>query len=374
VGARSTFLLLAALASGCASTASSRGNVPLSVRVKPAPVPTAAGTMIDYELGVGKVSALGLEPSRVEVRSGSAGGEVLKTYEGAELARYLVPTPEGWPDVAVVLVGLNLPAGAPVPGELHHAVTFADGSVASGGVATVSTAAPVAILPPVMGERWWMANGPTTLPIYHRNARIPAGAVDYYSERFAIDFLQLGKDGLPFSGDGSRNVDWYCYGADLLAVADGTIVDARDGVPENLPMAGRAVPMTMQNIGGNSIVLDVGDRHDRFAFYAHAIPGSLTVKIGDRVKAGQVLGKLGNSGNSDAPHLHFHVCDGVGPLGTANESLYCDGLPFVVPSFVLLGVTGPEFMVDRRPWSPAGAPQLRTDELPLKDQVVNFGR
>ena len=63
-----------------------------------------------------------------------------------------------------------------------------------------------------------------------------------------------------------------------------------------------------------------------FAFYAHLQPKGIRVKVGDKVRRGQVLALLGNSGNSDAPHLHFHVTDGNSPLGA-------EGLPYVIESF-----------------------------------------
>ena len=68
----------------------------------------------------------------------------------------------------------------------------------------------------------------------------------------------------------------------------------------------------------------------RFAFYAHLQPGSVRVKVGDTVKTGQVLGLLGNSGNSDAPHLHFHIMDGPRPLSS-------NGLPYRFSSFTSKG-------------------------------------
>ena len=112
------------------------------------------------------------------------------------------------------------------------------------------------------------------------------------------------------------------YGAEVLAVANGLVVATKDGIPENVPgITSRAVPITSETVGGNHIVLDLGG--GRYAFYAHFQPGSLKVKVGDRVTRGQVIGLVGNSGNSTEPHLHFHISDGVSPLGS-------EGLPYVL--------------------------------------------
>jgi murein DD-endopeptidase MepM/ murein hydrolase activator NlpD len=110
--------------------------------------------------------------------------------------------------------------------------------------------------------------------------------------------------------------------------------------------------------------------HDRgrYGLYAHLIPGSLRVKVGDRVRRGQVLGRLGNSGNSDAPHIHFHLCDANSPLG-------CEGLPYVMERFEVVGrLELPDDLKSLRPWSPAAghAPEPRTREIPLENQVVRF--
>ena len=87
----------------------------------------------------------------------------------------------------------------------------------------------------------------------------------------------------------------------------------------------RAVPITSETVGGNHIVLDLGG--GRYAFYAHLQPGSLKVKVGDRVTRGQVIGLVGNSGNSTEPHLHFHISDGVSPLGSEGLPYVLDGTP-----------------------------------------------
>jgi murein DD-endopeptidase MepM/ murein hydrolase activator NlpD len=107
------------------------------------------------------------------------------------------------------------------------------------------------------------------------------------------------------------------------------VTSVRDGVPENVPLApSRAVRMNRENISGNYVIVDLGN--DAFAFYGHLKPGSIRVQRGQRVLKGQVLASLGNSGNSDAPHLHFHLAD-------ANDPLAAEGLPFTLDSFAVLG-------------------------------------
>jgi murein DD-endopeptidase MepM/ murein hydrolase activator NlpD len=82
------------------------------------------------------------------------------------------------------------------------------------------------------------------------------------------------------------------------------------GIPENVPLSPtHAVPMTLETAAGNHVILSLRNGH--YAFYAHLQPGSIRIKPGDRVRRGQVLGLLGNSGNSNAPHLHFHISNGI---------------------------------------------------------------
>jgi murein DD-endopeptidase MepM/ murein hydrolase activator NlpD len=113
-------------------------------------------------------------------------------------------------------------------------------------------------------------------------------------------------------------------------------------------------------VGGNHIVVDMGAGH--FAFFAHLQPGSQRVKRGDRVKSGQIIALLGNSGNSTEPHLHFHMSDGVSPLGA-------EGIPYAVPAFEVVG---------RCQLSAAGVRCVRgpavtvRDGMPLQNQLVRF--
>src|SRR5262249_6401837 len=147
-------------------------------------------------------------------------------------------------------------------------------------------------------------------------------------QRFAIDWTQIGEDGKPFQGDRSRNSNFYAYGAEVLAVANAVVADVKDGIPDNDP-GKKAVPITLETIGGNYVILDLG--RGNFALYAHLQPKSIRVRVGQKVRRGQVLALLGNSGNAEGPHLHFHVTN-------ANSVLGAEGVPYVFESFDLQGI------------------------------------
>ena len=118
----------------------------------------------------------------------------------------------------------------------------------------------------------------------------------------------------------------------------------------------------MDTVGGNHVILNIGG--GTFAFYAHLQPGSLKVKAGDKVRRGQVIGLVGNSGNSTEPHLHFHVGDANSPLG-------CEGLPYALDTFEVqgrIGAPGAKFTA----WTPLPAPEARKKEMPLANVVVRF--
>ncbi|HSK58309.1 MAG TPA: M23 family metallopeptidase [Actinomycetospora sp.] len=118
-------------------------------------------------------------------------------------------------------------------------------------------------------------------------------------QRDAIDFVEV-VDGRTHGGDGSRLEDFAIFGQPVLAVADGRITEAVDGLPD-LPVGG----YTRQDMAGNHLVLDIGGGH--FVLYGHLQQGSLRVRAGELVRAGQVIGQVGDSGNSGEPHLHLQV-------------------------------------------------------------------
>jgi murein DD-endopeptidase MepM/ murein hydrolase activator NlpD len=170
------------------------------------------------------------------------------------------------------------------------------------------------------------------------------------SRRYAFDWVQV-QNGEMHAGDESSNTSYFGYGEALVAVADGVVVSVMDEVPENLPGRAPALPITLANTTGNKVVLDIGEGH--YAHYMHLKDGSLRVKAGDRVRRGQALGVIGNSGDSFLPHLHFEVT-------TSPAALAGEGVPYVFESFQVISEEG-------------GASVTHSTELPLEKMLVNFG-
>ncbi len=138
----------------------------------------------------------------------------------------------------------------------------------------------------------------------------------FRAETFAYDFLQIGANGKSHQKEGARNSDYYAYGKKVLATKEGAVVFVRADIVENLP--GDAV--NLNTPGGNLVVIDHGN--GQYGYYGHLRPNSIPVRVGSRVKAGEVIGEVGNSGDSTEPHLHFHVMNNP-------EVSEADGIPVV---------------------------------------------
>ena len=119
------------------------------------------------------------------------------------------------------------------------------------------------------------------------------------AERYAMTFTVL-KDGRPFSGDGSKNEQFYCYGQPVLAPADGTVVMITDTYADNAP--GRPEEVMPS---GNRVLISHGNKE--YSVLLHLKQNSIKVKQGAKVKQGDVVGECGNSGASSAPHLEYRL-------------------------------------------------------------------
>lgn len=189
---------------------------------------------------------------------------------------------------------------------------------------------PLIIGPPLTGAGWVAANGCCNPGIVHRGSVLSVNGALYDAQRFAIDWMLLDEHGRLVQGDVADVHNYSDYGADVLAVADGRVVSAvnnlDDQVPGRLPDPSS---INIETVDGNHVVVDLGG--GRFAFYAHLQKNSVRVKSGDEVKKGAVLGKLGNTGNTSAPHLHFHVKNRPSP------PLPADGVPYLIDAFDFAG-------------------------------------
>jgi Peptidase family M23 len=153
---------------------------------------------------------------------------------------------------------------------------------------------PVAIDPPLTGEWTTVAGGRSVLLSHHY-----AYATPYV--RDALDFVRL-VDGRGYDGDQKRAESWHGFGEPVLAPADGTVVSVSDVYPDEPIGATGQTPSY-----GNHITLKIGNH--RYAVMAHLEQGSARVSEGERVRLGQRIAAVGDSGNSLWPHLHFHVQD-----------------------------------------------------------------
>ncbi len=240
----------------------------------------------------------------------------------------------------------------------------------------ISAGTPPVIGPPVKGDRWVALNGCCLPGFPHRTSMATLNGLLVNSQRFAIDWKQANESGAFYEGDKTSNESYFDYGAEVIAVADGTITSTLDRLDPNTPGVLPAddpvlrAQLTVETVDGNNIVQDIGG--GVYAFYAHLQKGSLLVRPGDTVKKGQVIARLGNTGNSNAAHLHLHLMNGPSVLGS-------DGVPYVIDSFEYDGQVAVEqlqeadnyvsgtYLSGRLP-----TPEPRTEELPLLLAIVNF--
>lgn len=253
---------------------------------------------------------------------------------------------------AVVFLCLAFDSKSQVPARLRHRVLLDKAVAYSPTIRSHATLLPV-LGRPLVGTDWTPGNNPS-LHSHHRMGLWVVDGTARISRRYAIDWKKYDRQGNAYSGNGRDVHAYYAYGQKVLAVADGRVVNARDGFPDNVPKteAGfeTALPVTLDNIGGNQVVIQ--SENGQFTAYFHLQPGSVGVKAGDYVRRGQVLARVGNSGDARWPHLHFQVTDGADVMGS-------EGLPYLFDSY--------RSKADGQQW------ERRTGEYPMGDVVIDFG-
>jgi murein DD-endopeptidase MepM/ murein hydrolase activator NlpD len=361
-------------------TAQQIGHAPVEVYVPqpPAPIVALGRHHLVYEL---HLTHFGTSPATIQqIDVLDSERSVVASWSGRQLWQRIriIGRPEGGVETAglmqpgvrvVAYLWITLQPGASAPGALIHRLTLA---AADGQRETITTMAlPVAsgastIASPVRGGPWAAIRGPSKTS-GHRLSIVTLDGRARVPQRFAVDWTLLGDDGLPFHGDRTDVANWYSYGTPVYAVAAGTVALVRDGNPDH-PAFGAAAPavMSAEAAPGNVVVIDIG--HGQFAVYAHLKAGSLHVSKGNRVVKGQVVARIGNSGNTLGPHLHFHI-------GNAAEPLAGEGLPFTMQPFELIGrIASLKAMLHGEAWRSNAKQPSRTvtSEMPLENMVVRF--
>lgn len=353
-----------------------------SVIAAPIPVASTDGKVhLAYELQL--TNAVGQEVTLTSVAA-LADDKTLLTLSGDGLAYWTRvlgnPNPTrtiGPGQSALLWLDVTVDEPADVPANLSHAIgisladpqppLFPATMTETIAPTTVESRQPAVISPPLDGPNWLDGDGCCDMTA-HRTALNPINGQLWGAERFAIDYVQLGPDGRLFVGDQSKVESYPYFGADIHAVANGPVVGVVDGLPEQVAGV-NPTGLPLDQYGGNHIVQDIGDGN--FAFYAHLQPQSLTVKPGDQLTTGQTIAKLGNSGNSDAPHLHFHVMSTPDPLRS-------NGLPFVLSTFRLdsrmASMDALDPLLDGQPAAmlPGFAARDETDASPLVLDVMTY--
>jgi hypothetical protein len=143
---------------------------------------------------------------------------------------------------------------------------------------------------PFNGDMFVVWGGRTLIENYH------ASLAD---QRFAIDLVQIVK-GSTFKGNPAQNENYYCFGDTLFAPGGGQVVEMLNSVDENIPGE-----TNKKQLFGNYVIIDHGN--EEFSVLAHFMKNSIVVNVGEFVTQGQVIGLIGNSGNSTEPHLHYHL-------------------------------------------------------------------
>jgi len=356
---------------------------PLLLTVPDAPVPfngSDGRTHLVYELAMTNFSSGDLVPEKVEVLGD---GAVLQTLDSAIIATRLQPGGQresasslARSTHAMLFINVALAPDTPIPHQLTHRVTARFSAAppghqeitVTGGATTVDRQPVVIIGPPLRGNNYVSADSCCDAT-RHTRAALPVDGRVWISQRMAVDWEQLDEHGRIYAGPREKLESYTIFGKPVLAVADATVVNSTDGEPEQTPgKFPEGISLTQAD--GNFVILDLGQ--NRYALYAHMQPGSIRVRKGDHVTRGQVIGLVGNTGNSVAPHLHFQVM--AGP-----SSFTSNGLPYEIDAFQVTGSTPGTAAFDKAEAegtplqvTPITPPNDVKNALPLDQLIISF--
>jgi Peptidase family M23 len=306
---------------------------PLVLRAVREPIPFIGSDgryHLVYELEVGNYSGDTTHLGALQVVSAKNGARIASLDAAAVAARLVVRDRQAQPGQLSAaqfgLLYLHVIIDRPehIPDAIEHRLAMTtSGKTVGATAARVRVGRPTALLldAPLHGTRFIAGDGCCD-SVRHVRATLSLNGGAYTGQRFAIDWEQLDAQDRIYVGDRSRPSSYVIYNKPAYAVADARVAVVVDGLPDS-PI-GTAGNVPLEQADGNHVILDLGD--GRFALYAHFAPHSIVVTPGQHVHRGQVLGRVGTSGNSSEPHLHFQVMN-------APSALLCDGLPYLLRRF-----------------------------------------
>jgi hypothetical protein len=377
-------VLMALMVSASAGRADGPENItPLLLDVQDAPVPFMGSdgrVHLVYELWMTNFSSADISVEKVEVLSADV---VLQSLNAAAIAGRLqaagLREPAGklgGSVQALLFLHVTLAPGAAIPTHLSHRVTIHASAASpgwqditeSGGEITVARQPVVSIGPPLHGEGYISADSCCDAS-RHTRAALPINGRVWVAQRYAVDWEELDAQGRVYVGDREKLESYTIFGKPVIAVADGVVLSATDGLPEQTP-GKYPTNISLEEADGNSVILDLGELH--YATYAHMQPGTIQVRVGQRVRQGQLLGLVGNSGNSIAPHLHFQVND-------RPSSFASNGLPYEIKDFQITGESPGTKAFDEAEENgtplvvtPIAPAQQVKSALPLDQLIISF--
>lgn len=338
----------------------------------PIPVIVDGKRVLAYELHVTNFGRGALGFREIDVLNASAAPVEIASYRDTALNNVLQPIGSP-PDSrrldpgqrTVVFLWLPFPTDASVPARIRHRIVFdildtADvrrdlgtQSAIDSVIVNVSREAALVIRSP-LSDGEWIGAGPSNDSDHRRSLSAVNGRA-YISQRFAMDWQKIGPNGNTYHDDEHKNESYWSFGQPIRSVASGVVVAAVDSIADHTPHA--PLPrVTLANLPGNYVMIRIAP--NRYATYAHLKRGSIRVRVGQRVAGGEVIGLLGDTGQTTAPHLHFQITDEPSVLAS-------EGVPFALDQFRFLGY-GNDFEENKHPDEP------RRLQLPVDGEVIGI--
>jgi hypothetical protein len=310
-----------------------------AVLCAPQPVPGSDGAMhLLYELRIENITDGAFALRRITV-SDEAGTALARLDEQAIATHFSLGGRRGSErsvlgpsQFGIAFLHVTIAAGATTPTSLRHVIdghsekAGADFSI-RGAVTPVNGAGPASLAAPLHGEGYVVGDGCCD-SIRHVRALLPLDGQFHLAQRFAIDWEQIDAGGRVFRGDPRSVRSYRIYGQPVYAVADGTVVAARNDLGDQVP-GKLSDGLPLDEADGNFAIIGIAP--GVYALYAHMRQGSVSVIAGGRVRRGEQIGNVGNTGNTQAPHLHFQLMD-------APSALAANGVPYVFDSYRITAV------------------------------------